>query len=121
MADKTRPVFDNIGRFRLEEPKTADLLPCKPLGPRKNGDARAESFVKPPPTFEDLEMADEWDDEEATALYPLLPGQSEHPDAAYPRCADPIGDDLLDELLADDGGFAGLTPPRTSQTLVGGG
>jgi hypothetical protein len=69
LVDKTRPLFDSIGRFRLEEPKSADLLPCKPLGPRKNADARAESFVKHAPTFEDLEMANEWDDEEATALY----------------------------------------------------
>ena len=107
---RTRPVFDNIGRFRLEEPKTADLLPCKALGPRKNADARVESFVKHAPAFSEISMADERDDEEATALYPLLPGQTEHPDVV--GLADPIGDDLLDELLADDGGFAGVKPPE---------
>ena len=69
MDDPGRRVFDNIGRCRLEAPKGADLLPRKPLGPRKNDDARVESFVKHAPAFEDLEMADEWDDEEATRLY----------------------------------------------------
>jgi hypothetical protein len=53
------------------------LLPTKMLGPRLElmahivGDT-AQMFVKHAPAFEDLAMQDEWDDDEASRLYPAL-------------------------------------------------
>jgi hypothetical protein len=56
-------------------------------------------------------MADEWDAEEATALYPLLPGSTEHPPSKGHLSAC-FEDDELDALLADDAGWAGLALPK---------
>jgi hypothetical protein len=112
MVDKALPVFENVGRFRLEEPKALCELPREPLGPRRSSAAPSCEFIIDAPAFVDIDMADEWDAEEATALYPLLPGSTEHPCAASKHhIPAPIADDDLDELLADDGAFATLTPP----------
>jgi hypothetical protein len=113
MEDKAQPVFENVGRFRLEEPKALENIPREALGPRRNGTPSCSEFITTAPTFLDISMADEWDAEEATALYPLLPGSTQHPRAdSKLHLSAPIADDDLDELLADDGAFAALAPPK---------
>ena len=104
MVDKG-PVFQNIGRFRLEPPKSADLLPTKMLGPRfelmahVSGDT-TDSFVKPAPAFEDLEMEDERDDDEASRLYPALVDVGGMPAAFVPHDEDtPYTDDEVNAAI----------------------
>ena len=105
MVDRARSTFKNIGRFRLEAPKTADMLPSKMLGPRLelmahvSGDT-TDSFVKPAPAFEDLAMEDERNDDEASRLYPALVDVGGMPAAFVPHDEDtPYTDDEVDAAI----------------------